>query len=382
MAEIGHVTDDLIAPEKLNSILREIGSPLDPNYVYRYFPVHLLALTEFTFAYVFKIPKLTSEKYLAWNIATVPFLLDGQLMQLKPELFRVAVQHESGAMFDSTYCTYEKPMLCPNAIVYRNMPCVQGILARNADLIPTCPVVAVNMTLPVLEKVADHQLLLSTPHDVLVERCLGHPPVASKVPTGTHLLSIFPNCTITSDKYQWSYSMGSRAVSQLNVNDRFFLEGMTLKFSVPPPVTVPTLDWSHLGALSNLTRSRLPSLSSLMTVPYLSEGAHAFFWVPTVVACLLVVGLGGFLLYRYRQSLLGCCPRVRKPVRLVRPTLNGEPSTVLPATSASAPDATQPEDDALDTASSTLNPAGTDGTATIHLRRGTDLYPTCVWQRP
>jgi hypothetical protein len=65
LAEIGHVTEDLIKSEKLESLLQSVGSPLTPLYVYKNFPVHLLELSREEVAYIFSIPILNPEKFTA-----------------------------------------------------------------------------------------------------------------------------------------------------------------------------------------------------------------------------------------------------------------------------------------------------------------------------
>ncbi len=45
LAEIGHLTESLISPTKLQTLLNQIRSELTPSYLYTHFTVRLLSLT-------------------------------------------------------------------------------------------------------------------------------------------------------------------------------------------------------------------------------------------------------------------------------------------------------------------------------------------------
>lgn len=306
LAEVGHVTEDLVGPILLNSILKEINSPLHTSYIYRHFPVQLLSLTSARFAYLFTIPQLDPEVYSDWRIMMVPYHLNAHLVRVQPELSNVAIGHTSGSMIDTTGCLYNNPMLCPNAIHYNKLPCTQGILARNPEQIASCPLVVINASLPHILKISDSEVLLSGPTDVLTERCLGKPAIGLPTPYGTAVMRLTPNCTVSSEKYGWRFSLGSKHTVTQFINDEFLLKGVAVNFTLPSNPTLPPLDWSHLSELSNLTRHQLPVLENLLDIPFLAT-PNMHLWIGLVVVVLVLLGFSFFLIRKFRKF----CPCYR-----------------------------------------------------------------------
>ncbi|ELU04781.1 hypothetical protein CAPTEDRAFT_185700 [Capitella teleta] len=105
LAEIGHVTEDLIAVSELRELLQDLNSPLDVSYIYRHFPIHLLSLSDTTVAYAFSIPRLDPEMYTAWSLVTVAYHSSGHFVKLSPELDSVAIGHTSGSIIDTKNCS-------------------------------------------------------------------------------------------------------------------------------------------------------------------------------------------------------------------------------------------------------------------------------------
>ncbi|ELU05389.1 hypothetical protein CAPTEDRAFT_210065, partial [Capitella teleta] len=101
LAEIGHVTEDLIAVSELRELLQDLNSPLDVSYIYRHFPIHLLSLSDTTVAYAFSIPRFDPEMYTAWSLVTVAYHSSGHFVKLSPELDSIAIGHTSGSIIDT-----------------------------------------------------------------------------------------------------------------------------------------------------------------------------------------------------------------------------------------------------------------------------------------
>lgn len=301
-AEVGHVTENLVSEPKLRMILREINSPLPTSYIYKNFPVRLLTLTSSEVGYIFTIPKVDPEVYSAWRVMTVPFLNNAGILRLQPELSAVALGHTSGSMINTENCIFSGPKLCPNALTYRALPCLQGILAKSASLIQSCSVIPVEVSTPVVIKVSETQLLVSGSQDSVSERCLGRPASTYTLPSDSVLVDIPHNCTVSSQTYSWSYALGRKSMITLRIEDEFLLKGVEVNLTLPIAPSLPPLDWTHLQELSNITRHQLPQLNSLFDVPLLSVHKFQLMWILLVIG-ILSVGVGGMIFFKYRDSL-------------------------------------------------------------------------------
>lgn len=306
LAEIGHVTEDLISSTQLRNILKDINSPLTPSYIYRNFKVQLLSVSPSRIAYVFNIPQLKPETYSAWQVTTAPYLSHSAHLRIQPELLNIGVEHESGLMLDTSNCLYENPMICNNAIIYSHLPCIQGILARNAVLVPTCSVFRTNISNPAIYRINRKQLLLSSATDVITERCLNKPPIAHKILSGANLLTLNNNCTISSENYHWSCSLGATTTSTIEENSIVYLEGMNINLSIPVVPTPPDIEWSHLKGLSNLTNGRLPQLDRILQIPHLKH-SHHFIVVSMIIFITMLAGISVIISYYYRGALRKLC---------------------------------------------------------------------------
>jgi hypothetical protein len=290
LAEIGHVTEDLISPQQLESTLLRINSPLSAEYVYRNFPIHFMTLTTDRIGYIFTVPKLAPEVYYAWEVVTVPYPTQSAHIRIKPELNNLAVAHVSGTVIDTSNCLYDSPKLCPSAINYKNLPCVQGILAHNVDLLKLCHVNAVNITIPAIKKIATDELFLSSPHDTITERCKGQPPSTEKLQGLAMLLKLQPNCTLVSNQFGWSFELGSRSAELWNVEKRFLLPGLDVNFSAPIDLSVLQMNWTKLQKLSDLTYHKLPEFNDILNIPHLAPHNAYTIWV-LVGAIILIIGV-------------------------------------------------------------------------------------------
>ena len=300
-AEVGHVTENLVSEAKLRMILREINSPLPTSYIYKNFPVRLLTLTPSEVGCVFTVPKVDPEVYSAWRVMTVPFLNNVRTLRLQPELSAVALGHISGSMINTEKCFFSGPKLCPNALTYQTLPCIQGILAKSASLVKSCSVIPVDVSTPVVIKVSETQLLVSGSQDSISERCLGKPASTHTLPSDCVLVNVPHNCTVSSQKHSWSYTLGRKSVITWRIEDEFLLKGVEVNLTIPIVPSLPPLDWTHLQELSNITRHQLPQLNSLFDVPLLSVHKFQLMWILLVIGIVLV-GVGGFF-FRFRASL-------------------------------------------------------------------------------
>jgi hypothetical protein len=165
LAEIGHVSESLVSLDELISILQKIGSTLTTEYIYQNFPVKLISLSGTRVAYIFNVPRVVPDRYDAWEINTVPYKAANHYIRIKPELSNLAISHTTGSVIDTSGCRHAEPMLCQGAIEYRTLPCVQGIVSQNADLIQSCQVLTMNLSIPIVLKVNPDELLVSTQAD-------------------------------------------------------------------------------------------------------------------------------------------------------------------------------------------------------------------------
>ena len=332
LAEIGHVTEDLIGQTRLRAILKEINSPLTVSYIYKYFPVHLVNLTPTEVAYVFTIPKVDPELYSAWHVAVVPHYHDHDYVQLIPELTWLGIGHTSGSLIDVSNCLYDHPKLCSNVIIYGTLPCAQGLMAKNPTQIQSCPLVGRNITVPIVSKVSDSQLLITGPPDTLVERCLGKPPVTVMTKPGALLIQGVPNCTVSSTIFQWSFTVGPTVEKSVRIADEFLLKGISVNLSLPSSTKPPPIDWTVINGLNNLTDVHIPSLLSRMPALKLFEvSAHKFgWWIGVALVGLLILGLILYVIYqraiRPPNTASSTTPTVPK-----KPTPKEDQTDVAPA---------------------------------------------------
>ncbi|ELT90336.1 hypothetical protein CAPTEDRAFT_187647 [Capitella teleta] len=245
MAEIGHLTEGLIDEETLQEVLHRIHSPLPASYFYQHAKTHLLRMTSSKICYIISIPIIDAEVYSAWKIATVPFLTQSGrgLAVIMPEASSVAVAHVSGSVIDTSTCIYEDPVLCWNPIRYTTMPCVQGIISKNPDLLDSCLLQATNNHLPTLKKLTVRQILVTTMGERIEERCMGRPVHTTVLEEGTYLLSSEDSCTLAGAN-GWSYTIGSSDEDTRVITEEFLLRGLNTTLRLPPTVAIPIVNWT------------------------------------------------------------------------------------------------------------------------------------------
>lgn len=158
-------------------------------------------LTEDTFAYLVEIPVLEPEVFRVYHVQTTPFVYQDNVVQIVPEGKTVAIGVATGNVIDAYRCKFQDPTVCPNAI-RRQMPCAEGIVVKNSNLLNQCRVEKVNVTLPIVKQVEEKQLMLTTTGERIEKRCLTD-TASEYIKEGVHLLNLESDCTIESSS-SWS----------------------------------------------------------------------------------------------------------------------------------------------------------------------------------
>lgn len=291
MAEIGHLTEGLIDEETLQEVLHRIHSPLPASYFYQHAKTHLLRMTSSKICYIISIPIIDADVYSAWKIATVPFLTQSGrgLAVIMPEASSVAVAHVSGSVIDTSTCIYEDPVLCWNPIRYTTMPCVQGIISKNPDLLDSCLLQATNNHLPTLKKLTVRQILVTTMGERIEERCMGRPVHTTVLEEGTYLLSSEDSCTLAGAN-GWSYTIGSSDEDTRVITEEFLLRGLNTTLRLPPTVAIPIVNWTSVRDLTDITGHRMPHLKKMLDIETLTshDGYVSWFTLGSLVILLLI----------------------------------------------------------------------------------------------
>lgn len=312
LAEIGHITEDLVPVRQLRDILRRLNSPLNTTYIYRYFPVRLIKLSDREVGYIVSIPVLDPEVFTAWAVLTVPYLSDGDAcLQILPEAQSIAVGHVSGSIIKTSDCLHKDPMLCPSAIRFQSMSCVQGILAKNAELLSSCSVASAHSPLPAILKAAGDQLLLTTDGTTLEERCLGRASRTLGPLRGTFVISLEAGCTVASG--EWSYSPDVSPPSAADtrvIREEFLIDLVDVNLTEPTAQTLPPLNWDHLEELQNFTYRKLPTLARMTRQRHITTHDAHVAWIGASMAILIAIIVVGTLLRRHYRSF--CRRRSRR----------------------------------------------------------------------
>jgi hypothetical protein len=307
LAEIGHLTENLISVKQLQEILSQIRSPLSVTFAYRNFRVRLLNLTESTFAYMVKIPVLEHEVFQPYRLWTIPFIRNNEIMKVEPEASAITIGRQTGHVINAGKCHFKGPMVCPNTI-RKEMPCAEGIAVRNPNLLAKCGIARKNVTLPIVVQMTETQVLLTTLGESIEERCLDGTS-SNPMGPGTYLLTMRPGCTIDSDS-GWSYNVESDDSIYRSIEDKFLLTGLKVNFTYPSFPTTSPLNWTHFGDLHEFSYHNLPDLRRIIKVrPVTIRDGHVA-WISLALVLILCGIVVSILVYqRYITKWL----KARKP---------------------------------------------------------------------
>jgi len=98
------------------------------------------------------------EVFTVSHIWTVPYLSpDGRIMRIEPEVHVAGIGRTSGSVIDATKCEFHDPFVCPN-VVREEMPCVEGIIGKDPELISKCLIKPFEQRLPIVKRVTEKQV--------------------------------------------------------------------------------------------------------------------------------------------------------------------------------------------------------------------------------
>lgn len=315
LTEVGHLTESLVPAPQLEDILSKVKSPLSVSFVYRHFSVRMLSLTEETYSYVLSLPCLEPEIFMSWHVFHVPFLVDSRVAIIQPEVSYVAIGHVSGAMIDARDCQYHDPLICPN-VVRRQMPCVEGIITRDHNLLNECPVSTVNVTLPHIVKMAETTLLVTTSGEDITERCLNGSLASTTLPAGTFLVGTSRDCTISSSN-AWTYAVGHVTTDLHEIADTSFLKGFSLNLTLPKEPAVHQVNWSHINEIRDFTYHELPRLRKFQVVSPLTAYDSYVAWISMIISIFSCLFLIGFVICKEGLPCLKNCTKQNPRLEIV-----------------------------------------------------------------
>lgn len=335
--EAGHLTESLVTRATLQRCLDTLRSPLPLDYIYSHTSVHLLRVDSDRLAYIFQLPNTTTETYTAWHILSLPFLHNGQLITIQPEVADVALHTGTGAMIDTSDCSFAEPLLCHSPIAHRSLPCVSGILTHEDTLLQKCLVVETSTPLPYIHRVALDQVVLTTHGETIEERCPDRPPSTVRVPEGTVLL--FPDETCTVAGEGWSFTRPHASNTTVSVTSEYLMPRINLTFVVPTfPPTLPPMNWSQMATLGRYsghlaTLPRLADIRMLTSVDgYVAWAAMAGLLLLCAVAVTIMIERRAHCLRRHCVSLVGkTSPSAASPPKDPQPTTAAPAVTPCPA---------------------------------------------------
>ena len=313
-AEIGHLTESLIDEELLQESLHMIHSPLPASYFYKYSSVKIVRFSRMKIAFVVSIPIVDAEIFTAWRVAAVPFFApNGRGAIITPETTSIAIGHISGSVIDTSHCRFKDPVVCKNPVRRTSMPCIQGIIAKDSDLLRRCPVQPISLSEPHVLKISSQQVLLATPAARVVERCIGRAVQTTVLKDGTYLLGMDEGCTVSADS--WSFTVGMSEADTYLIRDEFLLRDVNITFTLPVEATTPALSWSHIKKLSNFAQLRLPVFHSLAKIRYVTSHDGYVGWVLAGIFCLVaMVGVSVYVERRWHLCRQCLAQRLPEPV--------------------------------------------------------------------
>lgn len=307
--EAGHLTESLVDRATLQRCLDTIRSPLPLDYIYAHTNVHLLRVNDDRLAYIFQLPNTTAESYTAWHILTLPFVHEEQTLLIQPEVVDVAIHASTGAMIDTSDCSFAEPLLCHAPVAQRSLPCVSGILTHEDSLLTKCFVVKNMERLPFLQRIANQLAMTSLRGDTIEERCPEKPPTTTNVSPGTILLEPEDGCTLASAGGGWTFTRPQLTNVTIAIKPEYLMPRINVSFNLPTmPPTIPPMNWTQQLELHRYAGhfAALPRLSKVATVT-LADGYVA--WAAMAGVILLSVLASLTMMERRWHCLARCCQR-------------------------------------------------------------------------
>jgi hypothetical protein len=297
MAVIGHVTESLVSPDKLNELRQALTFTVSNKWIYTNLEVRLINLDNDAVGYWLAIPQLEQEPYTQWTLVSVPFPAGALLHQLRPETTGdIAVGQETGKIIERTFCQYSEPEVCTTPIKYDHLPCVQGLLAQDPQRMENCKTVIVPHEKDVVRRVSPSSLLVYTEGEKLNERCADERPVTHNIVSGTYLIRVPAGCVVEAEN-GWTFS--SLMVEHLDVNlDNVFQ--VQINFNVTLPTIKPIfVNYTQIDNLVTKKLKDLPSLDGLRPIKLVQLSGS----VCGIIALIFILVITG-LIFLYRKYKL------------------------------------------------------------------------------
>ncbi len=309
--------------EELRRVTDRIRTQLTIDYIYQHMQVRVLDLDRDKLGFWVEIPILSGDTFITWDISVAPFYHEGTIRRLVPEMYRVGVGLNSGAIIPQEACHYEGPSLCPAPIKYTGMVCVEGLLSQDADKIAKCSTVAIPEPEKTVVRISDTVIMVFSQGETVQERCPKGRIQSVPVEARTYVLIGKVGCVLSSTA-NWQFQPLLIHNMRVNVTDLFVLDGIDVPLVIPIPTqrVVPTFQEIDIENIVLRHQAKLPDLSKMHKVQiFNTTGSAAGLTALPIVLILFILAIIVYRKVRQRQ---------RAAMIKVKPTTETPPTAPAP----------------------------------------------------
>jgi len=323
----GVLSENLVDREHLQEALDNAGgSALPLDWYYGNVPVTTVAISPNELVFIASIPLVSSDKYLAYDIKTlpVPGSVNGTTLQLSCEGI-VVVETTNGDLFNPSHCIGHNPIVCHSGPIFdvTKKTCVRGILNGETKLHKECDVIlGKTLKTSIVREVALNVYVLATNGEDFNLRCKSKIDEPGTFEAGAYRIDLPKDCNLRGsgwilseiEHYQQKLELHVQVIEVPNVN---------LTKLIPAEKLLPMMSYTDISLLGKVSPVELEKLHLnrviIKNVPhhYILYGCIAGI---IIISVGIVVGVLGWRWYKRRPSpAITYVPTMEK-VDIVMPT--------------------------------------------------------------